>query len=57
LGRAYLALASAVYAQGKRDEARAAARSGAEQLQSALGANHPDTLSARQLAEGDTLQK
>jgi eukaryotic-like serine/threonine-protein kinase len=57
LGRAYLALASAFYAQGKRDEASAAARSGAEQLQSALGANHPDTLSARQLAEGDTLQK
>ncbi len=50
LGRAYLALARALDAQGKRDEAGAAARSAAEQLQNALGPDHPDTRSARQLA-------
>jgi serine/threonine-protein kinase len=50
LGRAYLALAHALDAQSKRDEARAAARSAAEQLQNALGPNHSDTLAARQLA-------
>jgi hypothetical protein len=50
LGRAYLALARALDAQGKRDEARAAGRSATEQLQNALGPDHPDTRSARQLA-------
>jgi serine/threonine-protein kinase len=53
LGRAYLALARALDAQSKRDEARAAARSAAEQLQNALGPDHPDTLAARQLAAQD----
>jgi len=50
LGHAYLALARALSAQGKGDEARAAARSAEEQLQNALGHDHPDTRAARQLA-------
>jgi len=50
LGRAYLALARVLDKQSKQDEARSAARSAAEQLQNALGPNHPDTRSARQLA-------
>ncbi len=49
LGRAYLALGLALQAQGKRDEAHTAFRSAAEHLQSALGPDHPDTRSARQL--------
>ena len=49
MGRAYLALANALEAQGKHDEARGAARSAAEQLQNALGPDHPDTRNARQL--------
>ncbi len=54
LGRAYLALGRALQAQGKSEEARAAARSAAEQLQNTLGPAHPDTRSARQLADLDT---
>lgn len=54
MGRAYLALAMALDAQGKHDEARSAARSAVEQLQNALGPDHPDTRSARQLAELET---
>jgi Tetratricopeptide repeat len=54
LGRAYLTLGRALQAQGKRDESRAALRSGAEHLQNALGPDHPDALAARQLAELDT---
>jgi serine/threonine protein kinase len=54
LGRADLALARALEAQGKHDEARAAARSAAEQLQNALGPDHLETSSARQLAELET---
>jgi len=54
MGRAYLALASALDAQGKGDEARAAARSAAEQLQNALGPDNPETRSSRQLAELET---
>ena len=50
MGRAYLALANAFEAQSKHDEARAAARSAAEQLENALGPDHPETRSARQLA-------
>jgi serine/threonine-protein kinase len=53
LGRVYLTLARALQAQGKSDEARAAARSAAEHLQNALGPDHPDTRSARQLADLD----
>jgi serine/threonine-protein kinase len=54
LGRAYLALARALDAQGKHDEARAAARSATEQLQNALGPDHSDTRSARQIADYET---
>lgn len=50
LGQAYLALASARAAVGKADEARAAARSAAEQLQNTVGANQSETRRARQLA-------
>jgi len=56
-GRAQLLLARVLMAQGKTDEARAAARSAVEHLQSALGPDHPDTRIARQLAEAGTLQK
>jgi len=55
LGRAYLALANALEAQGKHNEARAAARSAVEQLQNALGLDHPETRAAWQLAEANTL--
>jgi eukaryotic-like serine/threonine-protein kinase len=54
LGRAYLALARALDAQGKSDEARAAALSAVEPLQNAVGPDHPDTRAARQLADLDT---
>jgi hypothetical protein len=50
LGRTYLLLARILQAQGKVDEARAAARTAAEHLQSAVGPLHPETRSARQLA-------
>jgi serine/threonine protein kinase len=50
LGRAYLALGRGLQAQGKPDEAHTAFRSAVEHLQSALGPDHPDTRSARQLA-------
>ena len=53
LGRAYLTLGRALQAQGKHDEARAAARSAVEQFQSTLGPDHPDTRSARQLAQAE----
>jgi hypothetical protein len=49
-GRAYLLLARAFKAQGKEEEARTAARTAAEHLQSAAGPDHPDTRNARQLA-------
>ena len=51
LGRVYLALGRALQAQGKADEARAAFHSAAENLQDALGPDHPDTRIAIQLAE------
>jgi tetratricopeptide (TPR) repeat protein len=50
LGRAYLALARVRRSQGRAQEARDAAASAFEQLQPSLGADHPDTLEARQLA-------
>jgi tetratricopeptide (TPR) repeat protein len=50
IGRAYLFLARALKAQGKEEDARAAARTASEHLQSAAGPDHPDTRSARQLA-------
>jgi eukaryotic-like serine/threonine-protein kinase len=53
-GRAYLNLGRALQSQGKRDEAEAAFRSAAENLQNTLGPEHPDTRSARQMAEFET---
>ncbi|MEA2541863.1 MAG: hypothetical protein QOH35_3229, partial [Acidobacteriaceae bacterium] len=51
LGRAYLAVGRALQALSKLEEARGAFRSAAEQLEGTLGADHPDTILARQLAE------
>jgi serine/threonine protein kinase len=53
LGHAYCALGRALQAQGKSTEARVAFHSAAENLQGALGSNHPDTRSALQ-AEFET---
>jgi tetratricopeptide (TPR) repeat protein len=50
VGRAYLILGHALQEQGKSDEARAAFRSAAENLQTTLGTDHPDYREARQLA-------
>jgi tetratricopeptide (TPR) repeat protein len=50
-GRAYLALGRALQAQGRAEEARTAFRTAAENLQDALGPDHPDSRSAVQLAQ------
>jgi tetratricopeptide (TPR) repeat protein len=50
-GRAYFALGRALQAQSKSEEARAAFRAAAENLQSSLGPDHPDSRRARQLAQ------
>jgi eukaryotic-like serine/threonine-protein kinase len=50
LGYAYLGVARALDAQGKHDDARAAAVSAAENFEQCLGAHHPDTRAARDLA-------
>jgi len=50
VGRAYLALGRALLAQGKQKEAYVAFRSAVDQLQNALGPDHPDARAARQLA-------
>lgn len=57
IGAAQMALGLALHAQGKTDEARAAFRSAAQHFEKTLGPDHPDTRSARQLAEGAALQK
>ena len=49
VGRAYLALALALEAEGKPDEAQGAARKAYANLQTTLGSDQPDTQSARQL--------
>ncbi len=49
VGRAYLALARALEAEGKPDEAQLAAAKAYANLQTTLGPDQPDTLSARQL--------
>jgi serine/threonine protein kinase/tetratricopeptide (TPR) repeat protein len=49
VGRAYLALALALQAEGKPDEAQLAARNAYANLQTTLGPDQPDTQSARQL--------
>jgi serine/threonine-protein kinase len=48
LGRAWLGLGRALEAQGRRDEAGAAFRSALENLESTLGADHPETRAARE---------
>jgi serine/threonine-protein kinase len=49
VGRAYLALAQALEAEGKPGEAQLAARKAYANLQTTLGSDQPDTRSARQL--------
>jgi eukaryotic-like serine/threonine-protein kinase len=49
VGRAYLALALALEAEGNPDEAQVAARKAYANLQTTLGSDQPDTQSARQL--------
>jgi eukaryotic-like serine/threonine-protein kinase len=51
LGRAYLLEARALAAEGKTEPARSAAAQALKQLQGSLGPDHPDTQSARRLAE------
>jgi predicted negative regulator of RcsB-dependent stress response len=53
-GRAYLALARVLSAEGRGVEARAAAQRALEQLQKALGPQHPDTRAAEQLSRADS---
>jgi len=50
LGDAYLALGRALQAQGKGREASSAFHSAAQNLQDALGPDHPETRAAQQLA-------
>jgi serine/threonine protein kinase len=50
LGYAYLGIARAKDAQGKHDEARAAASLAAENLNKCIGPDHPDTVAAQKLA-------
>ena len=49
VGLAHLTLARALRAQGRLEEARAAAASAREQLEPSVGADHPDTRAAREL--------
>ncbi len=53
VGEAYLARGRALDAEGNHDEARAAFRSAAAQLESTLGPDHPDTRVAYQLARAE----
>ncbi|MGA7342661.1 MAG: serine/threonine-protein kinase [Terracidiphilus sp.] len=50
-GRAYLAQARAMVAEGKTEQARTAGAQALADLQGALGPDHPDTQSARRLAQ------
>ena len=50
-GRAYVLLGRALMAQGHIEEARGAARSGAEHLDRALATDHPEAVDARHLAD------
>jgi eukaryotic-like serine/threonine-protein kinase len=56
-GYAYLALGRALRAQNKSGEAHAALRLAVENLQSTLGPGHPDTRSARQMAESESQRR
>jgi eukaryotic-like serine/threonine-protein kinase len=51
-GHAYLTLARCLAAEGRDAEGRAMAQLAADQLEKSIGANHPDTRSARELATG-----
>jgi serine/threonine protein kinase/tetratricopeptide (TPR) repeat protein len=51
-GRAYLTLARCLAAEGRDAEGRAMAQHAADQLEKSIGADHPDTRSARELATG-----
>jgi hypothetical protein len=51
-GEAYLVLAQVLSAERRATEARAAARSAAEQLRPAVGPDHPDTHAAGELSHG-----
>jgi serine/threonine-protein kinase len=50
-GRGYLTLGRALVVQGRHEEARRAFASARDHLLGALGFDHPDTVTARQLAE------
>lgn len=50
VGVAHLAVARALRAQGRTDEARAAASAAQEHLEPSVGAEHPDSRAARDLA-------
>jgi tetratricopeptide (TPR) repeat protein len=50
IGKAYFQMGRALDARGKKDEARAAFRTAAEQLEKTLGTNHVETRAARELA-------
>jgi hypothetical protein len=50
MGRAQLTLGRAMLAAGKTDEGRRMLLSAADQLQNAVGPDHPDTQKARRLA-------
>ena len=54
LGHAYYSLGRALQRQGKSAEARHAFLSAADHFQNTLGASHPDTLTARQMADSAT---
>jgi serine/threonine-protein kinase len=54
LGHAYFTLGLALQAQEKSEAARSAFHSAAENLQRTVGPDHPDTCTARQLAEFQT---
>jgi tetratricopeptide (TPR) repeat protein len=56
-GRSYLLRARVCKAQGKDEEAHAAAKSAVQHLESGLGPDHPDTRSARQLIGFDQSSK
>jgi tetratricopeptide (TPR) repeat protein len=49
LGRAYLALASALAAKGRHEESRAMSRMAYDNLRATLGSEHPETLNASKL--------
>jgi tetratricopeptide (TPR) repeat protein len=57
LGHAYLTQGLALQGQGMRPEARVKFRLAADHLQATIGPDHPDTRSARHLAEANAQQQ